>query len=336
MKLCLKQEKFQLHSISAEAGSSEDTNQLCEIAARINADWIVVDGYQFDSAFQKALKKAEHKVLWIDDYGHAAPYCADLILNQNIYATAGLYPDRSADTEVLAGTSFALLRREFQRWQSFERKQIDRLKKILVTLGGGDPDNITLKVLQGINLLKDDRQLEIRVLVGAANPHMRALQQEIDSSSHQMSIVQNISDMPSAMTKADLIISAGGSTNWESLFLGLPAMMIIIAENQNPIADELAKQKLAINLGRGEDLVPERVADELRVLLDNPLRCNEISSRGRQQVDGYGAARVCQKLSGQKLFLRRAVINDCRFFVEISKRSSSSKRFIFKYGYSLR
>ena len=62
------------------------------------ADWIVVDGYQFDSAYQKALRAAGMKVLFIDDNGEASPYSADLILNQNLHASEAMYRDRASPT----------------------------------------------------------------------------------------------------------------------------------------------------------------------------------------------------------------------------------------------
>ena len=74
--------------------------------------WLVVDGYHFDVEYQKSIKAAGYRLLWIDDYGHAGHYYADLVLNQNISADPSLYGNRESYTQLLMGPSYALLRRE--------------------------------------------------------------------------------------------------------------------------------------------------------------------------------------------------------------------------------
>ena len=60
----------------------EDTNITLEKAKEIQCKWIILDGYQFDTNYQKRLKQEEFKLLSVDDY---APYhfVSDVILNQN-------------------------------------------------------------------------------------------------------------------------------------------------------------------------------------------------------------------------------------------------------------
>lgn len=146
-----------MERIAAPAGSAEDARLTAALLESLSARWIVVDGYHFDSAFQKNLKKEGRKVLWIDDYGRAAPYCADLVLNQNIAPPQDIYGDRSPETRLLLGTRHALLRREFHSWCGTKREIRESAKKILVTLGGSDPDNVTPKVVEGIRRLESDR-----------------------------------------------------------------------------------------------------------------------------------------------------------------------------------
>ncbi len=84
-----------------------------ELAAAHRASWIVVDGYQFDIAYQRALKAAGLKVLVVDDGGRCGTYCADLVLDQNLDASEVAYSNREAYTRLLLGTRYVMLRREF-------------------------------------------------------------------------------------------------------------------------------------------------------------------------------------------------------------------------------
>ena len=53
-------------------GSTEDSARTCDLARQENAAWVVVDGYQFGSAYQTALRAAGLKVLFVDDHGMRA------------------------------------------------------------------------------------------------------------------------------------------------------------------------------------------------------------------------------------------------------------------------
>ena len=106
----------------------------------------------------------------------------------------------------------------------------EEARKILVTLGGGDPDNITLKVLKALNRL-ELHDLEVKIIVGPANPHLESLKQELSFANFTSQILTDVKRMPSMMAWADLAISAGGSTCWELCFFGVPTIIIIAAEN---------------------------------------------------------------------------------------------------------
>ena len=49
----------------------------------------------------------------------------------------------------------------------------------------------------------------------------------------------NVSDMASLMADTDLAIGAAGSTSWERCCLGLPVLMVVLAENQREAAASL-------------------------------------------------------------------------------------------------
>jgi spore coat polysaccharide biosynthesis predicted glycosyltransferase SpsG len=107
----------------------------------------------------------------------------------------------------LLGTKYALLRREFWQWQDWERAINPIARKLLVTFGGSDPDNVTLKVIQALEWLNRD-DLEVIVVIGGSNPHYEILQKEATDSSLAISLQQNVSNMPELMAWADLAILA--------------------------------------------------------------------------------------------------------------------------------
>lgn len=306
LRMRLEQEGVIPHGLSTEPGSATDATTTAELAVRLGAVWVVVDGYAFGVAHQQASREAGCRVLFVDDYGHADAYTADLLLNQNVYATSTLYDARSGDTQLLLGLQYALLRREFWPWRAWVRETVPQATRVLVTLGGGDPSNVTGRVIDAIGRL-EGAAVEAVVLVGAGNPHAQVLRRSCQAAPH-IQMHQNVSDMPRLMAWADVAVAAAGSTSWELAFMQLPSITCAIAENQVPIAHALEQEGVTHYLGWHEDVSAECVADMLDKLLRAEPHRAAMSRRGRELVDGRGAQRVVdamQRLASDSLLAHK-------------------------------
>lgn len=291
----LTAEGIALHRLYEPPGSREDAVQTAALAQQLGAAWVVEDGYHFGTDYQRVIKDAGLRLLAIDDYGHAGHYVADLVLNQNIYANESLYPSRKPTTRLLLGTRYVLLRREFLRWRNWQRQIPEVARKVLVTMGGSDPDNVTLKVVQALTDV-NVADLEIVAVVGASNPHLAALQEEVRRSPHVIRIEQNVTNMPELMAWADVAVSSGGSTCWELAFMGVPSIILVLAENQRSISEGLDKVWMALDLGWHLEASAVQIGLRLSSLLhDYELRFR-ISTRARTLVDGMGPSRVVMSL----------------------------------------
>ena len=301
----LQCEGMSISRIDAPPGSAADAAHTIEQARTLNASWIVADGYHFGWAWQKQVKQAGFRLLLLDDYGHAEQYAADLVLNQNLHADPRLYTHRDQDTHLLLGTRYVLLRREFLEWRNRERVVQPVAHKLLVSLGGADPDNVTAKVVHALRAL----DVEARVVVGGSNPHFGELSSAVNSPS---SVLRDATNMPELMAWADVAVAAGGTTSWELAFMGLPSLMVVLAENQVDVAAGLASRGVVLNLGLHRQVDAEKIASPLRALLaDAPTR-EQMSQRGRAMVDGLGADRVITLMRGAQLTLRRAHQEDSK------------------------
>ena len=277
-------------------GSDEDAQQTASIANKYAASWVVVDGYQFGAKYQKELKGFGLKILFLDDNGHAEHYFSDLVLNQNISADINIYSSREPYTQLLLGTEYTLLRRDFLKWREWKRLVIPNAYKILVTLGGSDPENVTLKVIQSLSLIQNNN-LDIVVVIGGTNPNYEQLTSFTKNSLLSISLQINVGNMDELMAWADIAIAAGGSTNWELAFMGLPIIVITIADNQKAIAAELDRQGAIINLGWHQDVTIEQIGLVLRELIGDRPKRETMSKKGRELVDGNGAKRVISKIN---------------------------------------
>jgi UDP-2,4-diacetamido-2,4,6-trideoxy-beta-L-altropyranose hydrolase len=309
----IKAEKFTLLKIKSKPGSDKDAGETAKFAERKKCKWVVTDGYIFSGKYQEIIKGKGFRLLFVDDYGHCKNYCADIILNQNLYAGTHFYPETSPFSRILLGTQYALLRKEFSPYIHWKRQIPGKAEKLLLTLGGSDPDNTTLKILKAVRNCK--LGLEVKAVIGGANPHLKSIEKEI-SKSPNLQILKNVPEMPGLMAWADMVITGGGSTCWETCFMGLPNIIIYCADNQKPIAISLEAAGAAINLGHNSDLSEKKLLSTLKKLAGDAEARSRMSEKGRLLVDGRGAERIIYSMGG--LFLRKAEKKDCRFTWELS------------------
>jgi len=268
-------------------------NTLVELAQRQDAV-LVLDGYHFDFAQQVRLRQSGHPLLVVDDTAHLNCYHADVLLNQNLGAAA-LHYRCDQEPMRLFGPAYAMLRPEFAHWRGHVRGEPPVARKILVTLGGSDPGNFTARAIDALAQL-DTPGLEVRVVVGPANPYLAELNAQADRFAPRIVLLSPVADMGKLMNWADLAVSGCGTTSWELACLGLPAVAVIMAENQRGIAEQLDAFEVVQNLGWHADISVNRLAGAVDVLQHSDKRRSRMSERGRTLVDGQGAPRVAQVL----------------------------------------
>jgi UDP-2,4-diacetamido-2,4,6-trideoxy-beta-L-altropyranose hydrolase len=322
-------EGFDFIAIDAPNPDPSDLSHTLEILRQLKTQnsklktWLVLDGYHFTPDYQKTIRDVGIRLLVIDDMNHLSYYHTDILLNQNIHAPDLKYKC-DADTTMLLGTSYALLRREFLKYRGFKRQTPDRVKNILVTLGGGDPDNVTLKVIQALNLIGNP-DIEVKIVVGPANKNIDSLQKELSFSPFPFSILQDVDNMHELMAWADLAISAGGSTCWELAFMGLPSLVVILAENQVKLAEHLKTQQAAVNIGWCNMFSVEQLSAKINVLIcDKNLR-KFISENASSLVDGEGASRATKIMIGSHITLRWVTYDDCNLIWQWSNEEETRK-----------
>lgn len=277
-------------ALPAPAGTAQDAAETLAAAHEQDAKWVVIDGYQFDGGYQRALAEGGRQVLAFDDHGHAGSYYAHLVLNQNLGADQRPYGRRARRTRLLLGPDYALLRREFRAWSAPPRPQPPVGRRVLVTLGGSDPDNVSSRVLHA--LADVSGPLELAVLIGAANPHRASLERAAAACPHPVELVVDALDVPQWMTWADVAVAGAGGSSWELARVGTPQIAIVLADNQRPAGHALGERGLAVSLGWHADLTAADLSEAIAGLLGDAGRRAELARRGRGLIDGRGALRV--------------------------------------------
>ncbi len=272
----------------------EDDASACENALNSHKyDWLIVDHYGIDYRWQERLESHYARLAVIDDLANR-PHRCNLLLDQTYGRPGSAYQALvSSECEILAGSEYALLRPDFSKFRktSLERRKHEAFKRILISLGGVDNDNVTEQVLDGLCQSPLPKDLEIVVVMGANAPWLDAVIERAASMPVKTRVLASVSDMASQMCSADLAIGAAGSTSWERCCLGLPTLMLILAENQRYAASLLSSVGAAHLLSSEESLAAQ-LSESIERALNDPLFLRNMSTAASEITDGTGASKV--------------------------------------------
>ncbi len=270
------------------ADCAETIDFICQHRRQGRADWLVLDGYHFDVAYQQQLRASGVRLLIIDDNHHLPFYHADAILNPNLYGPDIAY-QCPAETLLLLGGRYTLLRTEFQRWQEWQRTIPDRATRIFVVMGGGDQENVTLKTLEALFSLGLEG-LEIRAVVGHTNPNCAFLQKAAAGAPCAVELLPALEDMPAMMAWADMAVTAAGQTCLELACMGVPGIMVVTADNQETAAALFRDKGIFETMGRWNGFTVRAFGDRILRLINAKDRRRRMSENGRRTVSSSGSA----------------------------------------------
>ena len=288
----VRERGFESHLLEAGLDAPADAAATAALARAFGADRVVVDHYGLDAAWERA---QPCPVMAIDDLTDR-PHACDILLNQNLGARAGDYAGLvPPGTACLMGVEHALLRPDFAaaRADALAGRQGRDLGRLMISLGGTDPANGTgwaLEVLAGMDL---PAGLAIDVIMGSRAPHLDAVRARAAALPGARVLVDT-PDMAALMAAADLAIGAAGSSSWERCCLGLPALMVVLADNQAPIAAALDAAGAARRIALGEDAA---LATALGALIADPSRLGAMQRAAAALCDGQGAVRVVDRMA---------------------------------------
>jgi UDP-2,4-diacetamido-2,4,6-trideoxy-beta-L-altropyranose hydrolase len=195
---------------------------------------------------------------------------------------------------LLMGPRYALLRDEFRQLHEQVRPRKGPVKRILVFFGGVDVDNYTGRAIEALTGIGESN-LHIDVVIGAQHP----CKEQIEAECALRGFICHIQTdkMAELMATADLAIGAGGSAAWERCCLGLPALLVALAENQIDIAKGLDLYGASVYVGTLEMASPQVLRSETVNLLSALNRFKALSENAYSLVDGLGIDRVRQEMS---------------------------------------
>lgn len=288
------------HAAWLGSTQQQDAAACIPILQAAACDWLVVDHYALDATWEQALRPHCRRIMVIDDLADRTHDC-DVLLDQTLGRSAQDYAAWvPATCRLLTGSQYALLRPEFAQWRTqslqYRRAHSGGLQQLFINMGGVDKDNHTGRVLAALAAAAHrlPENMSLTVVMGATAPHLAAVQQQAQTLPWPVAVRVNAHNMAELMSQADLAIGAAGSSAWERCCLGLPSVMVVLADNQHSIAHQLQAAGAADWLDADS---PHFDQELVAVLQADAASRAKRSRRAAALVDGEGAARVAAAIA---------------------------------------
>lgn len=298
------------HAAWLDATQEDDARAtLAALAGDGPWHWLVVDHYALDVRWEAPLRAHARRILAIDDLADRRHDC-DALLDQNLYADMqarydGWVPEGCAR---LLGPRHALLRPEFAAARAELRPRGAAVRRVLVFFGGIDARNLTGVALDALDAIGGE--FGVDVVIGAAHPQRDALVTRCAARPSTTCHVQ-AANMAELIACADVGVGAAGVATWERCALGLPALAVAVAANQQALLRDAARAGLVLGPDiDGGDAVA--LALHLRALIGNGALRAHMEQAGLAAVDAHGADRVARLMLQPEVEVRRATEADAR------------------------
>ncbi|OPJ63287.1 UDP-2,4-diacetamido-2,4,6-trideoxy-beta-L-altropyranose hydrolase [Clostridium oryzae] len=280
-------EKIEMEGFAVKFIRQNRIEDICDV----NADLLITDSYAVDTQYFDLTKTHFKITAYIDDENKLDYFNVDFIINQNAGAEAFNY-NVNKNTKLLLGSPFVMLRDEFRN--ADEKKINTKVKDIMFTIGGSDFNHITEALIPAFNHMN----YNFHIVVGAAFENTETLK---DIAAKNIKLYFN-ANMSEVMKKCDIAISACGTTLYELSSLGVPAIGIVIADNQVRLADKLNELGVIVSVGDYDKLNIAELEKTIMSLDKDISKRKRMSKRGNELVDGRGVERIAASFMKSEKF----------------------------------
>lgn len=250
-------------------------------------DLLVVDHYGLDRAYESAARRFARRVLTIDDLADRDHDC-DVLVDATTGRSATDYASRvPASAALLLGPSYAPLRFAFAAARARRATHSRDVRRMLINFGGTDPDDMTGAVLTALSDMTLPADLQVDVVLGHGARHAARIARQFAGMADNFHLRLDVPDMAELLAETDVAIGAGGVSALERCCLGVPSVVVAIADNQRLAAAALSEKGAARLARDAADAARQAVA-----LLEDRAARQAMAATAAVLCDGRGAARI--------------------------------------------
>lgn len=276
-------------AVELTADSMEDEDRLVISCLRkYDIDMLIIDSYNYNQNRLDLMGELAAATVYIDDTNFCL-FNTTFVANGNLYAPRLDYRGRA---QFLLGSDYLMMRDDFSGIG--KRTVRPKVEDILLTFGAADTENITPALLKLLIDYHRFKAIRWHIVVGPAFRNSDEI--EYLARTRDNMLVYYSPAMKDLMDRCDIAVSAAGSTTYELAACGIPAVLLVVADNQLMLAEEADRQQIAINLGWCHRLNKNVLYGALDKLIGDSVVRQTITDRGQAVIDGRGTERLAKLL----------------------------------------
>jgi len=253
--------------------------------SRLSGGVVVIDTKKDVSGQVRALKEDGRKVILIDNTSSGE---ADaVVMPTPIYRGLPV-------NGLVCGSEYIIIGGQFRNARERGTLGHSRPLKVLVTMGGSDPNNLTGIVLKE---LAEVGGIEVTVVIGPAFNANRSFENLKTGRWEKFSFVHNPKEMAALMSGSHVAFTAMGTTVFELAYMGVPSVVIGNYESDREGMASLEELGISKGLGFHKDILPGEAGETLKSFRDDPALWQEASTKAMALTDGRGAMRIASLIT---------------------------------------
>jgi spore coat polysaccharide biosynthesis predicted glycosyltransferase SpsG len=226
----------------------------------------------------------------INDSG-VGRFVADMVVDGDAFKSPQDLPP-SFQGIALMGAPYQMIRQSVSQQRPSAPWRGDRVERVLVTLGGADPGNLTVRLVRSLERIEPQPSFSICVAIGAAFDPAQVHELKLIASSNQrFQVVESPNSLARLILECDAIVTLGGITSYEVMCLGKPCAAIAWGTIKYYV-EQLNRIGLLANLGEIHN-----AAQNLIGFTKNISFLHQLSQSGWTTIDGFGADRVATEIA---------------------------------------
>ena len=283
-KVCefIREKGFPVFEVSERRNDKKFEEKIINTVLSLEPHLVVNDIRNTSQEYMQALKMRNIKIINFDD-------------TSNNVKMANVFIDANKKEKVgkCFGPSFILLSSIYSKIAQKKRKIYKKVRTILISLGGSDPNNLTEKTLRSFEW-KITGPIRIQVVVGPSFQHKERLEKwkRLDN----ISFIQGHDDLSPLLLNTDIAVVNGGITMFESLCLGTPTVVVAQNKHQAKNARRMERRGVIVNLGEGIKISDKKIARKVIALMGSFSTREKLSLKAKKEIDGKGIFRILEQI----------------------------------------
>lgn len=290
---------FKVNLLKAENTVEDELNIIKSLTAEMKTNVMILDVNNYNTFkslneychYLEGLKKLSLFLVSFEDF-KVYPPISDMVIIPYVGAEKlNLYEGKNC--KYMLGPKYFVLREEFLKVKHVIIR--NKIKNILVTMGGSDSEGITLEVLRVLCDTELDISLKV-VIGGLSQIDDAAIKNTLNSYKGSYSIIRDVSNMAQIMSESDIAIINSGLTKYETSAVGLPSIVISNNKYHSEIMNDFAQYGSVLHLGTGSEVKKDQISKAVIYLVNDYEKRQKMSNAGKSLIDGDGVAKIFSEI----------------------------------------